>query len=353
MQELLAKKILKVKGFVSGEKINAKVVEIGRKSVIFDIGGKSEGVVAESAFDESRDFIKKLKIGDEITVTVIAPETKEGLTLLSLRQAASDAGWKTLEIAKKDGKTVSVLGKGATDAGISVEVDNLTGFVPNSQLSRKAQENPQDVIGKHFLTRVVEVDKSRNKVVLSEKAVSEAEDLKLHQAVLREVKEGEIYDGVITRLTNFGVFVETKITVGKKSIPTEGLVHISELSWEKVKNPSDILKEGDKVKVKVIGIRDGKLALSIKKAQIDPWENVEKKYKTESKVKGKVLRHSDFGVFVGLETGVEGLIHITKIPPGIKLTEGEDVDCYIEEVDSKNRKISLGLVLKVKPVGYK
>ena len=117
--------------------------------------------------------------------------------------------------------------------------------------------------------------------------------------------------------------------------------------------PSDVVVKGDKVKVKVIGVKDGKLSLSIKQAKRDPWDEVEEKYKKDTKVLGEVVRVSDFGVFVQIEPGVEGLVHLTKIPPGKKLNRGDKVDCYVEEVDGKNRRLSLGLVLTEKPVGYK
>ena len=136
-------------------------------------------------------------------------------------------------------------------------------------------------------------------------------------------------------------------------IQLEGLVHVSELSWGKVSHPLDLVSVGDKVKVAVIGTKDGKLALSIKQATKDPWTSVSEKYKKDTKTKGKITKQSDFGVFVQLEPGIEGLIHITKIPPGKKLEVGSEIDCYVEEVDSKNKKISLGLVLTSIPVGYK
>ena len=136
-------------------------------------------------------------------------------------------------------------------------------------------------------------------------------------------------------------------------MPIEGLVHVSEFSWGKIEKPSDVVSEGKEVVVKVIDIADGKLSLSFKQAQKDPWEEVEKKYKKEAKVKGKVIRRSDFGIFVELEPGVEGLIHMTKIPPGEKFEEGQEVNVYLEEIDGKKRKISLGLILTRKPIGYK
>jgi ribosomal protein S1 len=141
--------------------------------------------------------------------------------------------------------------------------------------------------------------------------------------------------------------------VSGKKVPVEGLVHISELSWQKIAKVGDMLSEGDRVNVVVIGVDDGKIALSTKKAESDPWGEVEKKYKTEQKLEGVVVRRSGFGLFVELEPGIEGLVHITKIPPGSEYKKGDKVNVYIEEVNKQERKISLGLVLTSKPVGYK
>ena len=183
--------------------------------------------------------------------------------------------------------------------------------------------------------------------------MSEAGDIALAKKAMEEVKEGEVYEGIVTTVASFGAFVKIEVPVKKEKAYIEGLVHVSELSYSKVNLPSDVIKEGDKVKVRVLAAHEGKLALSIKHAGRDPWSEVEDKFKPEAKVTGKVVRISDFGVFVELEPGVEGLIHITKIPPTHKLTLGQEVKCNIEEVNVKDKRIALGLVLTTAPVGYK
>lgn len=350
MAELLAKSAKRVVGFSSGQKVRGKVLSIGGKSVALDIGGKSEGMVSEDAFSESREFIKKLKIGDEVVVTVIVPETREGIVLLSFRHAAQDASWEVLSTAFKNQSEVAVMGKGTNPSGVTVDVEGLLGFIPTSQLGSDASKNPQALVGKYFKVKILEADKQANKIVLSEKEVSEAESIKKAKEVMENVKDGEIYEGKVTTVSSFGCFV--KLDLGKGA-QVEGLVHISELSWKKVGHPSEIVKEGDTVKVKVLGKREGKLALSMKGAGKNPWEDADKKYNKDARIKGKVTRISDFGAFIQLEPGVEGLVHITKIPPATKLSEGQEVDCYVEEIDSKKKKLSLGLVLTSKPIGYK
>jgi len=349
MGELLKLSQFKVKGFSKGEKIKGKVLSKNPKSLILDIGGKSEGVVAENAFIEARDLIKALEIGDEVNATVLIPETKEGTVLLSLRHAANDAIWETLENHFKEKKEISVKGKSASKAGIMVEVEGLYGFIPASQIGKKYSDF-EELVEKNFKAIIIDLNRRNNKIVLSEKEVSEASEIKLNKEALKKVKEGEIYDGKVITITNFGCFV--KLDIDKK-VDVEGLVHISEIAWEKVKKVTDVLKEGDKVKVKVIEVRDGRLSLSIKHAQKDPWTDVSEKYSQEQKIKGKVTKVSDFGVFVQLEPGIEGLVHITKIPPATKFKVGDMVDCYIEEIDPKEKRISLGITLTSKPVGYK
>jgi len=353
MEELLAKYGGTPKGLSVGQKVTGRVTEITSNKLLLDIGAKTEGVVAEKAFDEARSFIKDLEIGDEIETEVLIPETPDGFAILSLRRSSQKAIWEKLEKAKKEKKPIIVLGKMVNPSGVVVEIMGINGFIPGSQIGKEVLKDTSSLIGKNFKAEVIELNKSSNKVVLSEKAVSEAEDIKLVKKASEKIIEGKIYDGVVTTVSDFGCFVRIEEEIDKEKVGIEGLVHISELSWEKIDKTKDFVKEGAKVKVKVIGKKNGRLSLSIKHAQKDPWEGVDKKYKKDKKVKGKVMRISDFGIFVQLEPGVEGLIHLTKIPPGKRYERGQEVNCYIEEVDVNSRKVSLGLVLTAKPVGYK
>ncbi len=349
MEELLAKSSFKVKGFSRGEKVSAKFVGMAGRSAIFDLGAKSEGVISGIYFEDSKDFVRGLKPGNVVTLTVIEPETREGVVLLSARAAAADSVWERFETMKREGKEHSVVVKSVTGAGASIELEGVSAFVPASQLGKAALAEGDKLAGKTIRVKVVEVDKSKRRVLASEKAVSEAGAEEEIKQAIKTLKQGEIYDGVVKQLTTFGAFVA--VAAGKTEV--EGLVHVSELSWEKNIKPEDIVAVGDRVKVKILGPRDGKLSLSIKQAQKDPWEGIENKFKVEDKLKGKITKQSDFGVFVELLPGVEGLIHVTKIPPATKLEKGKEVDVYIEEIDPKAKKISLGLVLTSKPIGYK
>lgn len=353
MDEVLSMYGGSVKGLSRGDKVTGVIVSISPKRVVIDIGGKSEGVVAEKAYTEAKDYIKTLKVGDTVTCGVIIPETYNGITILSFRAAAADASWRGLQKAKEKGQAIVVSGKSVSSAGVMVETYGVSGFVPKSQLGKEAAKNPRNLIDEYFKVKIIELDRKRKKLVLSEREVSDSSDIEKIAKALVKIKVGDTYNGVVTTLTNFGCFVEISVGSGKSKVALEGLVHISELSWGKITHSKEVVSEGMKVKVRVLGKENGKLALSIKHVKKDPWEEVSKKYKKDAKLKGKVVRVSDFGVFVELEEGIEGLVHMTKIPPGKKLSKGEEVNVYIEEIDIKSKKISLGLVLTEKPVGYR
>ncbi len=347
-----------------GDRVKGVIVAKEAKKLVVDIGGKGEGIVAEKAYQEAREYIKTLKVGDEIEAMVIVGETPDGYTILSLRSAIHDAIWGRLESAKKEKKPLAVMVKNVSSSGLTVDIEGQFGFIPASQIGKELSRNLNDLVGKHIKAVVIDLDRRDNKIVLSEKEISEAEDIKLIARAMERIKEGEIYDGKISLVANFGAFVAIEVEVGKppvrgtsgsggEKVAVEGLVHISEVSWGKTENIRDVLKEGDIISVKVIGKRDGRLSLSIKQAKVDPWTTVAKKFKKDEKYSGVVTKISDYGVFVALEEGVEGLIHITKIPPGMNLKVNDKVDVIAEEIDINNKKISLGLVLTAKPLGYK
>lgn len=354
MEELLAGATTQIKRFSRGERVKAKLLRVNDRIAFFDIGGKSEGVVTDSAFIEARNLIESLKPGDEVNAVVIDPENRDGVTLLSLRNAASDEFWKKIEKAQKDGAVIEVVVKSVNSYGLVVAYEHETAFIPSSQIGSQVAETGENIVGEHLKVKVIDVDPENSRIVLSEKAVSEAGAIEELERALKSVKEGDKFRGKVTTVTAFGAFVEIEVKVDKDVVPVEGLVHVSEMSWAKVNVPSDVVAVGDEVDVYVLGTDKGKLSLSMKQPGKDPWSEIEEKYKPDDKVKGKVVRVSDFGVFVELEPGIEGLIHMTKIPPATSLKEGEEVNCYIEEVNKKDQKIALGLVVTTsKPVGYR
>lgn len=356
MADLLAKSKSSIKNLALGQRVKGIVIQKLDKSLILDIQGKAEGVVTEKAFAEAREYISKLKVGDEVVAMVLVPEMRDGSTLLSLRDAVSQASWKGIEDAYKNGTEVPAFAKGYSTSGIAVDVNGISGFVPTSQLSKELAKEGQNIVGKYFKAKVIEFDRQKNKLVLSEREVTDAKDIATAKKAISAIKDGDLFDAVVTTIANFGVFAKISTkggSVSDRKVDIEGLVHVSELSWGKVAHPSDLLSLGDKIKVKVIGTKDGKLALSMKHALKDPWIDVDKNFKVEDRLTAKVTKVTDFGVFLELEPGIEGLVHMTKIAPGKKFSVGDEVKVYIEEIDSKSRKIALGLVLTSIPVGYK
>lgn len=353
MAELLAKGKKVQNTFTKGQRTKGVVLAKTAESVIFDVGGKSEGIVKEKGYTDAKEFIETIKVGDTVLVTVLVPETRDGLTILALKDAMKDISWEKLATAKETGEAVPVLGKGVGAAGFVVDCLGIEGFIPMSQLGKEVTGTAQDLVGKYFKAKVMEVDKVNNKLVLSEKEISEAGDIALTKKAMENIKEGEVYSGVVTTVAPFGAFVKIEVDVKKDKAYVEGLVHVSELAFSKVNLPSDVVKVGDAVKVRVLASHQGKLSLSMKQALKDPWTTAAEKFTLESKVAGKVVRISDFGVFVELEPGIEGLIHITKIPPTQKIVMGQEVKCIVEDINIKDKRIALGLILTSVPVGYK
>ncbi len=350
MEELLAFEENKVRGLKKGEIVDGIVSEITSKNIFIDIGAKTDGVVLGREFDRSKDFIKNLKPGDKVKAYVGSTENENGQILLSLRQAASDYAWEEYENLLKNSGSVEVKGRELNRGGLIVDtLFGLQGFVPGSQIGTAWQGKLDQLVGQKFEVKVIEVNREQNRLVFSEKLISDAEKIEKTAEAMKKLKLEDVFDAEITQVAPFGLFV--KIGVEDESI--EGLVHISEVSWQKVEELEKMYKPGDKVKVKVISLDDGRVQFSIKQLLPDPWEELEKRYPVDTKIKGKIGRLTSFGALVEIEPGIEGLVHISKIPPELTLNDEDELDVYIESVDRKARRISLGLVLSQKPVGYK
>jgi small subunit ribosomal protein S1 len=344
MEELLAQSGYTLKTFKRGVVVKGKVSEIAGRTIYVDVGGKTEAIIAEAEYETAREYLQTLKQGDEITGTVISPESESGQIVLSLRRAAADSRWKTFEEALEHGTILNVKGKEVTRGGLLVEVDGMYGFVPSSQLSKEWADKVEKLVGQPVQVKVIEVDRDENRLVLSEKAVTEAEDIEARKKALGAVKIGSNYSGTVVGLVPFGAFVE--IQAGEQNL--EGLVHISEISWEKIEEVGKALNVGDKIEVQVIGMDEdtGKLALSLKRLTIDPWKEMDKKYPIDSKHAGKVVKIAPYGIFVNLHKGIEGLIHASKMPVEMSFIEGQDVEVFVESIDMDKRRLSLGVVVK-------
>lgn len=359
MDELLAKTGYRLNVPKRGDVVKGMVTEVRKKMVLVDIGAKTEGLVIDKEAEAAAALIQTLNVGDEIEVFVKNPENDQGQILLSLRQAADDKKWELFSEWLETGKPVEVKGLETNKGGLIVLVDGMRGFVPASQFSQEYLGKMDKLIDKTFKAQVIEVDREQNRLIFSEKIVSEAGEIAKKDEALKKIKKNDVLEGVVSGIMPFGVFVTIKVEISgdkdEEQGKLEGLIHISEISWEKVDDPNKYYKVGDKVKVQVIGIEEdtGKLNLSVKRLVDDPWESIEKKYAEGTQHKGKVVRLAPFGVFVNFEPGIDGLIHISKMPAGREFKVGEEVDVYVEMLDKENRRMSLGVVLTEVPVGYK
>lgn len=358
MEELLAQFGDNVVVPQKGDKVTGKIVAITKKNLIIDLGAKTEGVVSDKEFEIAQDYIQELKVGDEIEAHVISAESDRGQIQLSLKKAAIDSKWETFEEAYKNNETVTVKGLEVNKGGLIVVADGIRGFIPSSQFGKDHIGSFMKLKGKNVDVKVIEVDREKNRLIFSERHVSEAEQLAQKDQALEAVKEGEIYSGVVSGVMPFGLFVTVEVPVkGKEETSgfVEGLVHISEISWEKVSHPKDYHKVGDEIKVKVMGIdgQTGKLNLSIKQLSDDPWKKIEEEYPVGTTFTGTVSRVEQFGYFVNVQQGVDGLIHMSKLGSEKPYKKGDQVTVTVESIDAAQRRMSLSPVLQEVPVGYK
>lgn len=356
MEDLFAKTGYTLQGLKKGQEVKATITDKNKKTLFFDIGAKTEGILIEKEMELVEDYIRFLKAGDVVKAVVVSPENEKGQILISLARAANDWKWSLFQKYMDREETVEVRGLDINRGGMIARLMNVRGFIPVSQFGRQWMGKLDQLYNKVFPVKVIEVDREKNRLIFSEKSVSEAETISHQQDMLTTVKVGNKYKGQVSGVMAFGIFVRVFLEEDQEiGAFLDGLVHISELSWEKVNDVSKIYKVGDMVTVQVIDVdrNSGKLNLSIKRLSGDPWDEIASRFPVDAKVKGKVTRLAAFGAFVEIERGIEGLIHVSKFPSEMDIKVGDNIDVYIESLDKENHRISLGVVLSAKPVGYK
>ncbi len=355
MEELLAQTSYTLKGVKKGDVVEGKITRVSRKEMTIDIGGKTEGVVIDRELETYRDMLMALKVGDTVVAQVIVAENDRGQSVLSLRRSIFEKRWAALDEKQKSGEVVEVTLKEPVRGGILVDFGGLRGYIPQSQLDGATFKQLDKAINRRIQAKVVEVDRDTNRLVFSQRAVTEGATLAKQKEVLSALTVGETVSATITGVVPFGAFAKLKVVKDGTEHEIEGLIHISEIAWEKVEDPNQYLKTGDSIKVKVIGIdaASGKLTLSLKQLLPDPWEHVLDMFEKDTTVKGTVSRVSPYGIFVILSPGIEGLIHISKISPGEEPKTGDEIQCIIEDIKPDQRKISLSMTLTEKPIGYR
>lgn len=355
MEELLAVTGYSLKGIKKGDVVEGKITRVTPKDITIDVGGKTEGVVIDRELENYKDALMALAPGDTVIAQVIVAENDRGQAVLSLRRSIFEKRWTDLAAKQKSGEPVEVVLKEPVRGGILVDYGGLRGYIPQSQLDGSLSKQIDKITGRRVSAKVVEVDHESNRLVFSQRAVAEGEALSKQKEVLDALTVGESVQAVITGVVPFGAFAKLKVTKGDAEHEIEGLIHISEIAWEKVEDPNQYLKVGDSVKVKIIGLdaATGKLTLSLKQLLPDPWEHVLDMFEKDSVVTGTVSRVSPYGIFVTLSPGIEGLIHVSKVTPGEEQKVGNEIQCTVEDIQPDKRKISLSMTLTEKPIGYR
>lgn len=351
MQTLLDKHNIAIKTFKPGDLVEGIVVSVSHKEILLDVGAKSEGIITGADLEDSDRSFKLYKPGDPIVAKVVQAENDQGYLVLSLRRAEKEIKWKDMYDAYKTGSTFDVKVLEYNKGGLLCDCMGLRGFVPLSHLDKgyfandeakfaagseaELKEKLSVLAGKVLKVKVIEVDQEKNRLVLSEKDARPGISEESKREKLLAIKDGSTLDGVVTGVMPFGVFVDVE--------GIEGLVHISEIAWEKVSHPNKYFAVGDKTKVLVLSVdKDGgKLALSVKRLTKNPWENVEDRYPVGSKVKGVVSKVVPFGAFVNLEKGLDGLIHVSEANGPLR--EGQEVEAVVTMVDGSNQKLALSV----------
>ena len=319
--------------------IIGRVIGQNEKEIIMDIGFKSEGIIPRSEFSGS----EPPNLGDSIEVYLEKIEDKNGQTILSKEKAVWMKGWlKLMQIHKEEGTVNGTITR-RIKGGLVVDVDGIQAFLPGSQIDVRPVQDFDNFLGKEMEFKVVKINQLRKNVVLSRKALLYNTMKEQRESLFEEIEVGQIVEGVVKNITDFGVFVDLG--------GVDGLLHITDLSWGRVNHPSEVTEVGETISVKIIDIDKDKLRISLGLKQLTPhpWENVEEKFPVGMKISGKVVSLTNYGAFVELETGVEGLVHISEMSwtrgvhrPDEVVQLGQEVEAQILSIDTEERKIALG-----------
>ena len=332
-----------LKPMEEGQVLNGTVIDITPDHVTVDVGYKREGHIPIREF-QKRDKKIDVKIGDRIEVLLEKKESEEGLLVLSKERAEKVTIWRDISRSYREGEVIEGEIVSKVKGGLSVDIGGVIGFLPGSQIDLKPIRNLDELVGQRFKFKVIKLNRKRNNVVLSRRILLEEELKSLKEETLKNLQEGESVEGTVKNLTDYGAFVDLG--------GVDGLLHITDIAWGKIGHPSEKLSVGDRIQVKILHYdrEKGKVSLGLKQALPDPWESVPEKYPAGKRVEGKVVSTTDYGVFVELEEGIEGLVHITEMAWGKKMRHpskvvqiGEKVDVMVLDFDLEKRRISLGM----------
>jgi small subunit ribosomal protein S1 len=333
-----------IKPFEEGDVVSGEVVRIDKDEVLVDIGYKSEGVIpsTELSIRRSVDPAEEVSLGEQVDALVLTKEDQEGRLLLSKKRARFEKAWRKIEAAAESGEPVEGTVIEVVKGGLILDL-GVRGFLPASLVDIRRVHNLDEFKGETLECKVIELNRSRNNVVLSRRAVLEEERKEVREQILGRLQPGMVVEGKISNIVDFGAFVDLD--------GIDGLIHISELSWSHVNHPSEVLSVGETVRVKVLDIdrERQRISLGLKQTQEDPWRRVLDEYKPGDALEGKVTKVVAFGAFVEIVPGVEGLVHISELAehhvenPSEVVSPGDQVWVRILEIDENRRRISLSV----------
>ena len=361
MEALLAQEEFSLNVPRKGEVRTGMIASVNGDEVLVSIGAKSEGIIPSNEISQlSADEKANLQVGNEVKVLIVSPENKQGTVLLSYTRAREEEDWVEAESLMNESKDYDSKVVGYNKGGILVGLGSLRGFVPASQVSllRRAEQTgqtPEDrwgsMVGEPITVRVIEVDRFRRRLIMSERAAQSESRDEIKSKLINMLEVGETYKGRVTSMANFGAFININ--------GVDGLVHLSELSWEHVNHPKDILKIGQEVNVKVINIDEDtkRVGLSIRLTEKDPWMEKISEYRNGQLVEGEITRLTKFGAFAKVEENLEGLIHVSELSdarvehPKEILAVGDKLTLRIIKIDKEQRRLGLSL-RKVDSLAY-
>ena len=328
---------------LEGSVVEGTVISVEKEAIIVDIGLKSEGRILKREFG-NEEKTESIKIGDTVEVYIERLEDSNGNTILSREKARREEAWVELEKFHKEEKIVTGVILGRVKGGFTVDIDGATAFLPGSQVDIKPIKDFYSIMNVPQKFQILKMDKKRGNIVISRRAVLEENRAEARSEIVSNIQEGQTLEGMVKNITDYGAFVDLG--------GVDGLLHVTDISWRRINHPSEVLKLGDNVKVKVIKFNDEtkRISLGIKQLNEDPWQNIHERFPIGSKISGVVTNITDYGSFVELEDGIEGLVHVSEmswtkknVHPNHLLSSSEKIEVMVLEIDEDKRRISLGI----------
>lgn len=348
MAELMARTKSSISSFRRGDVVKGKIVKVSPKETLVDIGTKAVALAIEKERSMAKLMLSVLKEGLEVEAMIINPESDLGFPLVTLRRFIENYLWQNLEKLKNEKTKIIITIENKIPGGfLAVTEDGVSGFLPISQIN--FGENQEELVGKKIEVLILDIGRKENKIIFSQKALLGVEDFSKE---IKNLKIGQKISAIVANITPFGIFISIPVSDGKY---LDGLIHISEVSWDKVSNLEEMFAQGNPIEAQIIGFDNQakRVNLSLKRLTINPFEEIIKKYKLEQKVTGEVAKIVSVGVILNINGEIEGLIRKEKIPPTVYYEVGDKIKATISEIDERRQRLILTPVLLEKPIGYK